>query len=140
MTECTSDPARNQATESEKLAYVVDDQSAMSLLLTVLLRRKGYQVRWFIDPESALQSLTNGVDQPELLMTDFVMTPMNGMELIQRCKLIQPNLKTILFSGYGGQDVMKGYSVKPDGFLKKPFNAKMLSAELEHATEIQRDH
>lgn len=137
MTECTSDPARNQTSESEKLAYVVDDQSAMSLMLTVLLRRKGYQVRLFIDPESALQSLTNGEDQPELLMTDFVMTPMNGMELIQQCKVVQPNLKTILFTGYSDQDIMEGYPVKPDGFLKKPFNADMLSAELEHTTEIQ---
>ena len=54
------------------------------------------------------------------------MSPINGMELIERCKRVLPSLKTILYSGNVGEEIMQYYSTKPDGFLSKPFLPRTL--------------
>jgi DNA-binding NtrC family response regulator len=111
-----------------KLIYVVDDESMIGEVVEVILKLKGFKPKFFVDPELALQSLANEDPKPELLLTDFLMSPMNGMELIERSKQIQPSLKTILYSGNVGEEIMQYYSVKPDGFVSKPFMPKTLVA------------
>lgn len=112
--------------ESNILIYVVDDESMIGEVVEVILKLKGFQPKFFTDPERALDALTASNPKPNLLLTDFLMTPINGMELIERCKRIHPELKTILYSGNVGEDIMKYYSVKPDGFMSKPFLPKTL--------------
>jgi DNA-binding NarL/FixJ family response regulator len=63
-------------------------------------------------------------------VTDFVMMPFNGMELIERCKQIEPSLKTFLFSGRVDERVSAQYAVKPDIFLSKPLQLSILSETL----------
>jgi len=66
--------------------------------------------------------------KPALLLTDFAMTPINGMELIEQCKPHHPHLRTILYSGNAGEEILHQYSVKPDAFLRKPFLPRALLA------------
>lgn len=112
----------------EVLIYVVDDESMIGEVVEVILKLKGFQPRFFTDPELALQSLINDEPKPDLLLTDFLMSPINGMELIERSKKALPNLKTILYSGNVGEEIMQYYSAKPDGFISKPFLPKTLVA------------
>lgn len=110
------------------IVYVVDDEALIGEVVEVILKLKGFQPKFFIDPEMALQALSNDQPKPDLLLTDFLMTPINGMELIERSKRIHPDLKTILYSGNVGEEIMKYYSVKPDAFMGKPFLPKTLVA------------
>lgn len=95
-------------------------------VVEVILRLEGYQPRFFSDPEQAFEALSSAAAKPSLLLTDFLMSPINGMELIERCKEVQPGLKTILYSGNVGEEIMQYYQTKPDGFLSKPFLPKTL--------------
>ena len=108
--------------------FVVDDEPMMGEVVEAILQLEGYQTKVFSDPEAALQVLQETRHRPRLLLTDFVMPAMNGMELIEQAKKIQPDLKTILFSGNFGQDIMRYYPVKPDKFISKPFQPKALMA------------
>jgi DNA-binding NtrC family response regulator len=110
------------------LVYVVDDETMVGDVVQIILRMGGYSPHFFADPELALESLRQDPIKPDLLLTDFRMTPLNGMELIARCKVLQPSLKTILYSGNAGEDVLRQYPVQPDGFLHKPFLPKTLLA------------
>ena len=112
----------------EVVIYVVDDESMIGEVVEVILRLKGFQPKFFTDPELALQTLINEERKPELLLTDFLMSPINGMELIECCKRVQPGLKTILYSGNVGEEITQYYSVKPDGFVSKPFLPQTLVA------------
>ena len=105
----------------EKLIYVVDDESLIGEVVEIVLKLKGFRPRFFVNPESALEALKLGEEKPVLLLTDFLMVPINGMELIERCKQIQPDLKTLLYSGNVGEEMTEHYRVRPDGFLGKPF-------------------
>jgi two-component system response regulator ChvI len=110
----------------DKLIYVVDDESMIGDVVQIILKLDGFKPRFFTDPEEALRAMMDETAKPVLLLTDFVMSPMNGIELIQRCKQDCPQLKTILYSGNAGEDIFVHAAVKPDAFLRKPFLPRTL--------------
>jgi DNA-binding NtrC family response regulator len=103
------------------LVFVVDDESMIGEVVTLILKRNGFRPRFFQDPELALQALITDEPKPALLLTDYVMSPMNGAELIERCKQHQPGLRTLLYSGNTSDCILDQCSVEPDGYLQKPF-------------------
>ena len=115
------------------LVYVVDDEPMIGDVVQIVLKMGRYRSRFFRHPELALQAVIQEEVKPALLLTDYVMSPINGMELIERCKLHCPQLKTILYSGNAGEDVLQSYGVRPDAFLRKPFLPRTLLA-LVHST------
>ena len=110
------------------LIYVVDDQEMVVMVVMELLKLQNFPTRTFQDPQEALQAFAEANPRPQLLLTDYVMEQMNGMELIDRCKKIDPNLKTILYSGSVGTEIIEDYGTKPDRFLGKPFKPTVLIA------------
>ncbi|MEW6157970.1 MAG: response regulator [Verrucomicrobiota bacterium] len=109
-----------------RLIYVVDDETMIGEVVEVILKLEGLEPKFFSNPEDAFQAFVTESPKPALLLTDFLMTPINGMELIQRCKKVLPELKTILYSGNVREDIMQFYPVRPDAFLSKPFLPKTL--------------
>ena len=107
--------------ESGALIYVVDDESMVGDLVATVLEMAGYQISLFRKPAEALKAFIAANPRPALLLTDFNMDGLNGMELIEQCKRVQPTLKTILCSGTVGMEITQRYLVKPDFFIRKPF-------------------
>jgi CheY-like chemotaxis protein len=112
-------PARN----SGALIYVVDDEPMLLELATVILEPEGYQIQSFRDPEVALQTFISAKPRPALLITDFAMHHMNGMELIEQFRRLEPAQKILLVSGTVGEDIFRDAPAKPDEFLAKPYQA-----------------
>lgn len=106
--------------------YVVDDEPMVGEVVATVLEMDGYQIRLFRNPAEALKAFITANPRPALLLTDFVMDGLNGMELIEHCKRAQPTLKTILYSGNVGVEITQRYPVKPDYFIRKPFQPKNL--------------
>jgi CheY-like chemotaxis protein len=124
------DKTKKSAKSSEKhtpCIFVVDDEPMIGEVVKAILEMEGFKVEVFRDPTAALAALQKS-RQPDLLLTDFVMPSLNGMELIEQSKKANPGLKTILFSGNFGNEIMRYYPVKPDQFLSKPFQPKVLVA------------
>lgn len=109
-----------------KLIYVVDDEPMLLELASVILQPLGYRVQTFRDANSALEAFTKAKPLPDLLVTDYSMHAMNGMDLIQACRQIQPRQKIILISGTVGEDIYRNSSEKPNDFIAKPYQAKQL--------------
>jgi DNA-binding NtrC family response regulator len=106
--------------------FVVDDEAMLLELAAVILEPAGYQVATFRDPEMALEAFTNQQPRPSLLITDYAMHSMTGMDLIHACRKIEPGLKVLLVSGTVGPDVFFNSPQKPDQFLAKPYHARQL--------------
>jgi DNA-binding NtrC family response regulator len=119
-----------------ELVYIVDDETMIGGFVQVILQRSGYKPRFFQNPELALRALVEEDTKPALLLTDFVMEPFNGMELIKRCKQHLPNLRTLLYSGNTCEDVVQQYPVPPDGFLLKPFLPNALLGMVRHTLDV----
>jgi DNA-binding NtrC family response regulator len=103
------------------LIFVVDDESAIGEVVSIILRRSGYRPRFFQDPDRALKAIISEELKPALLLTDYIMGPMTGMELIERSKQHHPELRTLLYSGNASETMLQQYPIEPDGFLQKPF-------------------
>ena len=114
------------AKSGKKVIFVVDDEPMLLELASVILEPGGYQVETFRSPESALRAFTAAEPPPALLITDYAMHSMNGLELIDACRRIHPRQKTLLLSGTVGPDAYHNASCQPDHFLAKPYQAKQL--------------
>ena len=115
--------------------YVVDDDATILEVTHTLLELHGYRVSAFRDPEDALKAFTAANPRPLLLLTDYVMPGMNGIELMDRCRGLEPRLRTVMMSGSIGEEIFHGSPNKPDQFLRKPFLASHLVACVKAALE-----
>ncbi len=77
---------------------LVDDNRDGLLARKALLQEQGLTVTTATNGEDALEAFTKG--KFDLLVTDFKMPKMNGIELIRRVRPLQPELAIILLSGF----------------------------------------
>ena len=117
--------------QAKTLIWVVDDDPMVAEIVEAILKMHRYQTVVFARPQDAWEGFLEARPRPDLLLTDFLMDEMNGLELIEKCKQVQPNLKTILYSGSVGQDIFEERGIKPNNFLSKPFQPKELLAMIE---------
>ena len=114
---------------------VVDDEDSIRRALEKFLVGLGYEVSTAANGEEALKVCEgNSVD---LALIDLVMPKMNGIELIRRFKSIDPQMISIVMTGFGtitsAVEAMKagGYH-----YLTKPFElddvASLVKTALEH--------
>jgi FixJ family two-component response regulator len=108
------------------LIYVVDDEAMMVTLIDAILEAGQHERKVFRDPELLLKSFAAARVKPAVLITDFAMGALNGLEVIERCVKLHPALKTILVSGTVDENFARFAPVKPDRFLAKPFQSRTL--------------
>lgn len=116
-----------QARQPGALIYVVDDEPMLLELATVILSPLGYQIKTFRDPDTALAAFAAAPTPPDLIVTDYAMHTMTGMDLIVECRRLRPGQKIILVSGTVGEEVYHETSVRPDYFLAKPYEIRELT-------------
>jgi len=110
--------------ETKPIVFVVDDEPELLELAAVLLGELTCHVKTFGDGESALKAFAAANPRPALIITDYAMSRMDGMKLIQECRRLQPTQKVILTSGTIDETIYRGSTVKPDHFLAKPYLVK----------------
>jgi CheY-like chemotaxis protein len=125
----SSTPAQRRAKRiagDKQRIFVVDDDPDILKLIEHVLDIEGFDVRSFTDPNEALAAFNSGATRPEMVVTDFCMQPMNGLELISRCRLTAPNLKSVVISGMVDENSISKMHEKTDGFIAKPFKVANL--------------
>jgi DNA-binding NtrC family response regulator len=115
-----------QQRQDRPLIYLVDDEAVLLDVAEAALQAEGFQTQKFDDPEAALRSFLKARPRPALVITDYAMGRMNGLELLERCKQAEPGLKTILVSGTAGAEIMLDAPVRVDRFLAKPHQSETL--------------
>ena len=106
------------------LIYLVDDEPMLLELGSVILEPLGYTVETYRSPESALRAFEVAKSKPALIVTDYAMHNMTGMDLAAACRQISPDQKVLLVSGTVGSDVYHGAALRPDHFLAKPYQSE----------------
>lgn len=110
---------------------IVDDEEVILEVSRELLEGMDYQIFTAINGAQAIKSYRDNQDKIDIVLLDMVMPDMDGGEVYDRVKEINPNAKVLLSSGYSidGQasEILKRGC---DGFIQKPFNMKMLSGKI----------
>ena len=115
----TSVPASGQQ------VLVIDDDPNVLSAIRDALERHGYEVLTAETAEAAMQIFPRYAGSIPLVITDIVLPVMNGAELANVFKDIEPGVKVIGMSGFeGGALVHEARHI--DCFLKKPFDEAAL--------------
>lgn len=83
--------------EHRPVVLVVDDESRIADTLAEILSRSGYAAVAVYDADSAMETAL--LQPPQMLITDVVLSGMNGIDLAINIRRIFPECKIILFSG-----------------------------------------
>ncbi len=112
---------------SETVLLVEDNRSVLNLARKVL-QQQGYSVLEAQNGEDALKVSKEHEGSIHLLITDVVMTGMNGRELAERIMLLNPEMKVLFMSGYT-DNAISHHGVLESGvnFLEKPFTPESLA-------------
>jgi two-component system cell cycle sensor histidine kinase/response regulator CckA len=113
--------------DSRQVVFAVDDEPMLLELVALVLEPLGYRVRTFRDPATAVRAFALANPSPAIIVTDYAMHTMSGMDLIRECRRINPKQKIILVSGTVDEGIYRDSAVKPNHFLAKPYQAKELA-------------
>ena len=105
----------------QKRILVVGDESKICHLIEELLKREGYQVDISFSGTDALQMIKK--HNYHMLITDLEMPGIDGLELIQKVKKQNSEIRAIMITGNSIDDVAVWavrYGI--DNYMKKPFN------------------
>lgn len=106
--------------ESGATVLIVDDEKEICTILSRLMKREGLRHLAAHDGKAALKMVTS--EMPDVLLVDFKMPGMNGMELLKQAKEVDPDLPVIMITAYA--DVAGAVEAMRAGahdYLAKPF-------------------
>lgn len=104
------------------LMSVVDDENDILTLFTQALSQIGdTDVLGFTDAALALEHFKLNQSNYTLVLSDFRMPTMNGLELLTKVKAINPAVKTLLISAFEVNEELE-QSNCVDAFLQKPIS------------------
>ncbi len=85
------------------LIVVVDDEKIVTSAFKTLLKVEGFgNAHFFNNPEEALEFLKSNT--PDLVISDFLMPEMNGLEFLSEVKKMYPEVSKILLTGYADKE------------------------------------
>ena len=114
---------------------LVEDEAFVRDVACEILQSLGYQVIPASNADEAMR-LFNERQPIHLLLTDVVMPGMNGSDLAEQLKLMDPRLKTIYMSGYTSNPlVRKGFANPRIAYLQKPFTLEALGKKVKEVLE-----
>lgn len=101
---------------------VVEDEEMLGELLVQLLEDEGYKVLYVKDGLTALDTYEKHREAISLVLSDVGLPKMNGTQLLEKLKSINPEIKVILASGYF-EPVLKTKITQlgVDGTIRKPY-------------------
>lgn len=116
---------------------VVDNDVVQLESLGRGLRSKGYHVIDALSSEEALKYFTGfQMTQINLILSDYVMQGMNGIELLKEIRERHNSLPFILMTAYGEKDLaIEALRNRCDGYIEKPFTLAQLMEEIERVTK-----
>jgi len=115
---------------------VVDDEDEIRTKLSELLEIQGYDVQASANGADALQVVERDPSAVDIVLTDFKMPGMNGIELAERISQIDSKIIILLITAYSDKETaIAAMRTGVSDFLDKPFTIRDLSFALHKATD-----
>ena len=118
---------------------VVDDEKFFTSSLKILLKVAGFDdVDCFNKPKEAIEYLKSNT--PDLIVSDFVMPDMNGLEFLTAAKKIHPEVSMILLTGYADKEnAIKAINdIGIYKYIEKPWDNENMIFDIKNG--IERSH
>jgi PAS domain S-box-containing protein len=109
----------------------IDDEAMLARVTEHLLAPLGYRVRTCTSATDALQAIRSEPTAYDVVVSDFNMPELSGLEVAAEVARIRPDLPVVLVSGYVSEDTRRrAAAAGVRQVLQKPYTGAMLSAVL----------
>ena len=111
----------------KRTIMVVDDSPDLVEIVRITLEAKGFNVRCAYSGQELLAALEE--QKPDLILLDIMMPQIDGLEVLIRLKWnpATASIPVILLTAkVHHEDVLKGYKLGTDHYIKKPFDSAQL--------------
>jgi response regulator RpfG family c-di-GMP phosphodiesterase len=132
----------NKVPNPAYIAVVDDEQDLVCLFRDALSQVPGVQVFGFTEPTLALQHFEVNQSNYRIIISDYRMPEMNGIELLSRIKEINPSVVRMLISAFEIEDKVFEQFNCIDKFLQKPIKISDLTKEIRlqiKSTQIKKE-
>jgi YesN/AraC family two-component response regulator len=116
---------------------VIDDERPTLNMFRLFLKAYGHEVLTAENGASGLELLQR--EKPPIVFTDVKMPGMDGLEVVQRIREIDPAVQIIVMTGHGDSDLaVQASHLQAAAFIYKPISRADLEAALRQAEESLR--
>jgi len=105
---------------TSRAVLLVDDDDAVRTVLGEQLREMGFRVDSVADGSSAIERL-QGSTAYDVLLTDFAMPGINGLDTIRSAMIERPDMRFLLMTGYADEDAVAAVR-ETVSVIRKPIN------------------
>lgn len=121
---------------TEKI-FVIDDEANIRQTIKEALEEERFSVQCYASPLDALKEIRT--ERPALVITDLVMPEMDGLEVVQKVKAINPEINLVLITAYASLDTAIGaIRAGANDYLVKPFKIEELLKTVQKALSQKR--
>ncbi len=123
----------------DKKILVVDDEIGVRDLLYDAFTREGYRVTTIGAAGQAVEAVSK--EKPDLVLLDFNMPQMNGIEVLKRIRTFGANIKVIMLTGIDDSDLEKEARLNgASGFLRKSLGIKVIVKAVNDIFNVKRPY
>jgi DNA-binding NtrC family response regulator len=99
---------------------IIDDEPIIGKRLQQAFTKTGIETIIFTDPVRAMEAMAE--ERFRIVITDYRMEDMDGLEVLRRVKILNPQAKVIMITGYPSQELEeKAILSGIFEFMAKPF-------------------
>lgn len=113
---------------------VIDDEKPTLSMFRLFLAAYGFDVIIAENGEDGIKAFEE--ERPSIVLTDIKMPGMDGLEVLERIKKMDPRAEVIIITGHGDMDIaIKALNLNATDFINKPIQKEALDAALKRAGE-----
>ena len=111
---------------------IIDDEAPILELIGQFVKKMGHEPFLYQTGREGVEALKQV--QPELLIVDLRIGDMNGLQIIQDCRLRYPNTDVVMVTGYGSvETAVEAMKLGAFDYLTKPFDLADLQRTINRA-------
>ncbi len=115
---------------------IVEDNATLAKNMATYLRQHGWETRTAAQAGEALDQI--GRAQPDVVLVDYSLPGMDGLELLRRLRSGHPDVKSIMITGHGSVDIaVEAMKSGACDYLSKPIALSDLRVTIEKAVRGQ---
>ncbi len=113
---------------------VIDDEAAQRDILTGYLKKKGYKIFSASSGKEGIETANS--NQIDIIFSDFKMPDLNGIEVLEEVKKINPEISFVIVTAYGTvENAVKAMLLGAFDYISKPVDLDELDLMIERIIE-----
>lgn len=122
--------SQNSQTTSTRRILVVEDEESLAIGVRDALEHAGFEVGLAHDGVSALERIRG--EKPDLIVLDLMLPGMSGLEILGTLRRENHAVRVLILTALADEDdLLKGFEMGADDYMKKPFSPRELVARVE---------